>query len=228
MQDLDKQLQGMKQDLTGLQVWNPDSTSYYQADGSDPYAYANGKHKADSFFNATGDADDLRQKVEDAKKERDSAKALVDSATTNLGNLISGINDLQAKYDALKPKSKKSKGEERDLASWTGELAQERSKRDATQSILDGRKVVLATKEENLTKANDALQRRIDEDAKKKDAEAKSASRAVLASQGLTPEAVEAKLLAEGKTKGKTRVAIVVGSILLIGIFGVMFLRKRD
>jgi hypothetical protein len=42
MEDLDRQLQGMKYDVTGLQVWNPDSTSYFQASGDDAYNYADG------------------------------------------------------------------------------------------------------------------------------------------------------------------------------------------
>lgn len=42
MEDIDKQLEGMKQDVTGLQVWNPDSTSYFQASGDDKYDYVDG------------------------------------------------------------------------------------------------------------------------------------------------------------------------------------------
>ena len=42
MEDLDKQLEGMKQNVMGLQVWNPDSTSYFQASGDDSYDYADG------------------------------------------------------------------------------------------------------------------------------------------------------------------------------------------
>jgi hypothetical protein len=42
MEDLDKQLEGMKQNVMGLQVWNPDSTSYFQASGDDSYNYADG------------------------------------------------------------------------------------------------------------------------------------------------------------------------------------------
>jgi hypothetical protein len=42
MQDLDKQLEGMKQNVTGLQVWDTDTTSYYKANGDDPYDYADG------------------------------------------------------------------------------------------------------------------------------------------------------------------------------------------
>lgn len=42
MEDLDKQLEGMKQNVMGLQVWNPDSTSYYKASGDDVYDYADG------------------------------------------------------------------------------------------------------------------------------------------------------------------------------------------
>lgn len=42
MEDLDKQLEGMKQNVMGLQVWDPDSTSYYKASGDDVYDYADG------------------------------------------------------------------------------------------------------------------------------------------------------------------------------------------
>jgi hypothetical protein len=42
MEDLDKQLEGMKQNVMGLQVWDPDSTSYYKASGDDAYDYADG------------------------------------------------------------------------------------------------------------------------------------------------------------------------------------------
>ena len=42
MEDLDRQLEGMKQNVMGLQVWDPDSTSYYKASGNDPYNYADG------------------------------------------------------------------------------------------------------------------------------------------------------------------------------------------
>ena len=42
MEDLDKQLEGMKQNVMGLQVWDPDSTSYYKASGDDSYNYADG------------------------------------------------------------------------------------------------------------------------------------------------------------------------------------------
>ncbi len=42
MQDLDRELEGMKENVMGLQVWDPDSTSYFQADGTDPYSYVDG------------------------------------------------------------------------------------------------------------------------------------------------------------------------------------------
>lgn len=42
MEDLDKQLEGMKENVMGVQVWNPDSTSYFQASGDDAYNYADG------------------------------------------------------------------------------------------------------------------------------------------------------------------------------------------
>jgi hypothetical protein len=43
MQDLDRELEGMKQNVMGVQVWNPDSTTYFQASGGDdPYSYVDG------------------------------------------------------------------------------------------------------------------------------------------------------------------------------------------
>ena len=63
MEDLDEQLEGMKQNVMGLQVWNPDSTSYFQAsgddsydyvDGIDPYSYAGGE-KLQGLFSKVGD-----------------------------------------------------------------------------------------------------------------------------------------------------------------------------
>jgi hypothetical protein len=42
MQDLDKQLEGMKQNVMGVQTWDEDSTSYFQASGDDVYDYADG------------------------------------------------------------------------------------------------------------------------------------------------------------------------------------------
>lgn len=42
MEDLDKQLEGMKENVMGVQVWNPDSTSYFQASGDDAYDYVDG------------------------------------------------------------------------------------------------------------------------------------------------------------------------------------------
>ena len=66
MEDLDKQLEGMKQNVMGLQVWNPDSTSYFQAsgddsydyvDGIDPYSYGNGEGLANlqGLFSKVGE-----------------------------------------------------------------------------------------------------------------------------------------------------------------------------
>jgi hypothetical protein len=63
MEDLDKQLEGMKQNVMGLQVWNPDSTSYFQAsgddsynyvDGIDPYSYAGGENLQKIFDTVGG------------------------------------------------------------------------------------------------------------------------------------------------------------------------------
>lgn len=66
MEDLDKQLEGMKQNVMGLQVWDPDSTSYYKAsgddaynyvDGIDPYSYAGGEGlaKLQGLFSKVGE-----------------------------------------------------------------------------------------------------------------------------------------------------------------------------
>lgn len=66
MEDLDRQLEGMKQNVMGLQVWNPDSTSYFQAsgddaydyvDGIDPYSYGNGEGLANlqGLFSKVGE-----------------------------------------------------------------------------------------------------------------------------------------------------------------------------
>ena len=52
MEDLDKQLEGMKENVMGLQVWDEDSTSYFQASGDDAYDYANGD---DPYSYAGGD-----------------------------------------------------------------------------------------------------------------------------------------------------------------------------
>jgi hypothetical protein len=52
MEDLDKQLEGMKQNVMELQVWDPDSTSYYKASGDDSYDYADG---IDPYSYAKGD-----------------------------------------------------------------------------------------------------------------------------------------------------------------------------
>jgi len=42
MEDLDKQLEGMKENVMELQPWNPDGTSYFQASGDDSYDYVDG------------------------------------------------------------------------------------------------------------------------------------------------------------------------------------------
>lgn len=66
MEDLDKQLEGMKENVMELQPWNPDGTSYFQAsggddkysyvDGIDPYSYGNGEGlaKLQGLFDKVG------------------------------------------------------------------------------------------------------------------------------------------------------------------------------
>ena len=53
MQDLDRELEGMKQNVTGVQKWDTDTDNYFQAsgddiydyvDGIDPYSYAGGEN----------------------------------------------------------------------------------------------------------------------------------------------------------------------------------------
>jgi hypothetical protein len=88
MEDLDKQLEGMKENVMGLQVWNPDSTSYFQAsggddkysyvDGIDPYSYAGGDDPY-SYGNGEGLAklQELFGKVgEFAKKNKENITAV--------------------------------------------------------------------------------------------------------------------------------------------------------
>jgi hypothetical protein len=78
MEDLDKQLEGMKENVMGLQVWNPDSTSYFQANGDDPYSYVDGIDPY-SYGNGEGLAklQELFGKVgEFAKKNKENITAV--------------------------------------------------------------------------------------------------------------------------------------------------------
>jgi hypothetical protein len=207
MQDLDKQLEGMKQDLTGLQVWNPDSTSYYQADGADPYAYADGKHKADSFFNADGDVADLQKKIDGLNVSirnlgLESSKAI--KRIAELDRIISGIT--------LKSKKKPWQTEQEALrvrvnSGIPNEIASLQAK------IVEYQTAQEKWRENELAKVSEG---------------AKSASRSELAKQGLTPEAIEAKLIAEGKASGRNKMLLIAGSLILIAGFGFIFLRRRN
>jgi hypothetical protein len=224
MEDLDKQLQGMKKNVTGLQVWDTDTTSYYKASGDDPYDYASGEHKADSFFNAAGDSTDLKEKI-----------------GTAIGNRVAlqqSVNDWRAKITEANNRScpNPCKGKchpgcadkANDMKAWKIKL---------NDAIFQN-----GTNEENITKWQGELTARLGveaADAKRetdkaiaaaniKTQQAKDETRKELAKQGLTPEAIEVKLLAEGKTKGKTKIALIIGAVILIGGFGFIFLRKRN
>lgn len=91
MEDLDKQLEGMKQNVMGLQVWNPDSTSYFQASGGDdPYSYVDG---IDPYSYAKGDDPYSYLNGEGASKVKDSLQKLFDFVGENKENIsaIGGV-----------------------------------------------------------------------------------------------------------------------------------------
>jgi hypothetical protein len=217
MQDLDKQLEGMKQDLTGLQVWNPDSTSYYQADGADPYAYADGKHKADSFFNVDGDSKDLKTKIDEAIGKRVA--------------LQQALVDAQANYDEANGRNcpNPCKGQCHPNC-WSKDRDKKKYSADRTTAAWN-----IKANEANIVKYQGELTARLAVEAaegaesiKQKEAESKRTSRDILAKQGLTPEAIEAKLAAEGKSKGRNKMLLIAGSLILIAGFGFIFLRRRN
>lgn len=232
MQDLDKQLEGMKQNVTGLQVWDTDTTTYYKASGDDPYDYADGEHKADSFFNADGDAADLQKKLGDAIAKRVPLQDALAQAQIN-------YDEANARYcakDCGKRKNDPCHGacwsKERDKRTWSDALPQRR------QNIVDN--------EANIVKYTELLGARINldiadkaaaakivlekaaSDAKIKAQQVKDETRKELAKQGLTPEAIELKLTAEAKSKGKNKAFLIGGSLALIVVFGFMFLRRNN
>ena len=65
-------------------------------------------------------------------------------------------------------------------------------------------------------------------DANIKAQQVKDQTRKELAKQGLTPEAIELKLTAEAKSKGRNKAFLIGGSIALIVVFGFMFLRRNN
>jgi hypothetical protein len=228
MEDLDKQLEGMKQDVTGTQVWNQSTTSYYQANGDDPYDYACGEHKADSFFNADGDAADLQKKLADAINQRVP--------------LQNALTTAQENYDEANARNCPSPCKGQCHPKCDTKSADKRYWGDA----LPIRRQNIADNEANIVRIGDLLTTRLNLDiadrtaagkteAEKKEADAKVEAQKVkdqtrkeLAKQGLTPEAIELKLSAEAKSKGRNKAFIIGGSIALIVVFGFMFLRRRN
>jgi hypothetical protein len=86
MEDLDRQLEGMKQNVMGLQVWNPDSTSYFQASGGDdPYSYADG---IDPYSYAGGE--NLQKIFDFVGKNEDTIKTIGGVAGSVAGGLAGG------------------------------------------------------------------------------------------------------------------------------------------
>ena len=207
MQDLDKQLQDMKKNVTGLQIWDTDTTTYFKASGNDPYDYACGEHKADSFFNADGDVADLQKSIDALNVSirnlgLESSKAV--KRIAELDRIISGITlkskkkPWQTEQEALRVRV--NSGIPNEIASLQAKIveyqtAQEKWRANELAKVAEG---------------------------------AKSASRSELAKQGLTPEAIEAKLIAEGKASGRNKMLLIAGSLILIAGFGFIFLRRRN
>jgi hypothetical protein len=81
MQDLDRELEGMKENVMELQPWNPDSTSYFQASGDDVYDYADG---IDPYSYAGGE--NLQKLFDFVKANKESIGAIGGVA----GGLASG------------------------------------------------------------------------------------------------------------------------------------------
>ena len=81
MEDLDKQLEGMKENVMELQPWNPDGTSYFQASGDDAYNYADG---IDPYSYAGGE--NIQKIFDFVGKNKENLKAIGGVA----GGLASG------------------------------------------------------------------------------------------------------------------------------------------
>lgn len=232
MEDLDKQLQGMKKNVTGLQVWDTDTTSYYKASGNDPYDYACGEHKADSFFNADGDAADLQKKLGDAIAQRVPLQNALTSAQENYDEANARNCANRCGKGSNPPCDSKCYSKEADKKAWGDAIP--RRQKDITDN------------EANIVKYGDLLATRINLDIADRNAAAKIAldkstadanikaqqvkdeTRKELAKQGLTPEAIELKLAAEAKSKGRNKAFLIGGSIALIVVFGFMFLRRKN
>ena len=215
MQDLDKQLQGMKQNVTGTQIWDQSTTSYYQANGDDPYDYACGKHEADSFFNADGDVADLQKRI--------------DGLIAQINRLNSDLSTKSARVTALDPLIQQAKYA-RDLKRIL--QAEQESKRIEVNTTIPNQIKELKAQIATYELAQEKY--RVDEAKKVTDAEnakitaAKNETRKELAKQGLTPEAIESKLTAVAKSSGRNKAFLIGGSLALIAVFGFIFLRRRN
>lgn len=232
MEDLDKQLEGMKKNVTGLQVWDTDTTSYYKASGNDPYDYACGEHKADSFFNADGDAADLQKKLGDAIAQRVPLQNALTTAQENYdeANARYCAKDCGKRKNA--PCDPKCYSKEGDKRTW-GDAIPRRQKDIADNEANIVKYTELLGARINLDIADANAKAKIENDKKEADAKVeaqkvKDQTRKELAKQGLTPEAIELKLAAEAKSKGRNKAFLIGGSIALIVVFGFMFLRRKN
>lgn len=88
MESIDKQLEGMKQDVTGLYVWDEDSTSYFQASGDDAYNYVDG---LDPYSYAGGE--NIQKLFDFVGKNKESIGAI--------GGVVGGL--ASSRGGALKP-----------------------------------------------------------------------------------------------------------------------------
>jgi hypothetical protein len=217
-----------------------------QYEMGDPYSNgsnwsnANGYNKADSFFNAIGDATDLKKKWEEEIGKVNKAQERLDSVVNSYVIPITTRRDhWQNLFDTLNAVKNKSNGQLKDLENYRSQYkTAERDLREALdEKALRANNLASAKGAEAIVKLAYETQFNLENtksitDAKieidKNEADSITASRDILAKQGLTPEAVEAKLVAEGKTASKTKTFLIGGVVLLIGIFGVIILKRRN
>jgi hypothetical protein len=241
MEDLDKQLQGMKQNVTGTQVWNESTTSYYQASGNDPYDYACGKHKADSFFNADGDLQDLNQRLANALNLRVSLNSIKSTAQSNY-DAANNRNPCATCYGQKDQKTADKKKYASDVTNADSDIRTNEANIIDIKALIETEKIKIAT-----DNATDLAKK--EQEAKRQKDEADAKANQTLANKGISSQAViaEAKAKADAliattnakikadalvneltlKSSSRNKVLIIGGAFVLIAVFGVLILRKN-